>query len=301
MTADHLDGARPTERQSEAGFVADTWTNCKRWLVKTSRNPFVTFTSLVQPVIFFVLMAEVFGAVAGGAIQSAVGEDVHYVTYLTPAIVIQSALAAASVSGIGLVVDMDTGMFEKTLASPMHRGAMFLGKVLAEVVRIVVQTAIILGCGYLLLFLKTGASPSDYVAVGVPGLLGVIAIAVVFAGAFMAFSNVVALVTRDEEATILIANLLTFPLLFLSSAFLPLSVLPEWIQAAAALNPVTYGVDGVRALLLGEDVSTTLELAIFGGLWNTVVPAIAVLAVCNLVLGAVALWLLRRASRAEVQ
>lgn len=304
-SSDSIDGdgfdVEPPRRAETSGFAADSWTNCKRWLVKTSRNPFVTFTSLVQPVIFFVLMAEVFGAVAGGALESAVGEDVHYVTYLTAAIVIQSALAAASVSGIGLVVDMDSGMFEKTLASPMDRRAMFLGKVGAEVARIVVQTAIILACGYGLLYLKTGDSPSAFLATGIPGLFGVIGIAVVFAGAFMAFSNIVALVTRDQEATILIANSLTFPLLFVSSAFLPLEVLPGWIQTAATCNPITYGVDGVRAIMLGEDVSTALAVSAFGGLWDTVIPAVLVLLGFNVVLGAVAIRLLRRASRAAVR
>lgn len=313
MSADTVDGTgragdgthefdvEPPRPAGSRSFLADSWTNCKRWLVKTSRNPFVTFTSLVQPIIFFVLMAEVFGAVAGGAIESAIGGDVHYVTFLTAAIVIQSALAAASVSGIGLVVDMDSGMFEKTLASPMDRRAMFLGKVGAEVVRIVFQTAIILACGYALLYWKTGDGPGAFVETGVVGVLGVIGIAVVFAGAFMAFSNVVALVTRDQEATILIANSLTFPLLFVSSAFLPLAVLPDWIQTAAKLNPITYGVDGVRAIMLGEDVSTALEVSAFGGLWDSVIPALLVLVGFNVVLGAVAIRLLRRASRATVR
>jgi len=289
------------QRAQGTGAIGDIWISVKRWLVKTSRNPFVTFTSLVQPVIFFVLMAEVFGAVAGGALTNAVGADVSYVTYLTPAIVVQSALAAASISGIGLVIDMDSGMFEKTLASPMGRGTMFLGKVFAEVVRIVVQTAIILGCGAVLLYLETGDGPGTFLETGVAGFLGVLAITILFAGAFMSFSNIVALVTRDKEATILIANSLTFPLLFVSSAFLPLQVLPDWINTVATVNPITYGVDGVRAAVLGEDVMTVIDVTAFGGAWNTIVPAIAVLVVFNVVLGAIAVRLLHRASRAAVQ
>ncbi|MDT3436528.1 ABC transporter permease [Haloarcula sp. 1CSR25-25] len=99
----------------------------------------------------------------------------------------------------------------------------------------------------------------------------------------------------------MIANLLTFPLLFVSSAFLPLDILPDWIQAVAVANPITYGVDGIRALMLGEDVMSVFEVTAFTGLWNTVVPAIAVLLGFNAVLGGIAVHLLRRASRAEVQ
>jgi ABC-2 type transport system permease protein len=296
--ADESDTAQKAPGNSS---VSDMQISVKRWLVKTSRNPFVTFSSLIQPVIFFVLMAEVLGAIVGGALAQTVGSDINYITYLTPAIVIQSALAAAAVSGIGLVADMDSGMFEKLLASPMNRGAMFLGKVLSEVVRIVVQTTIILLLGYVMLYFQSGASVRSFLQTGLLGIIGVIAVAVIFGGAFMAFSNIVALVTRDQEATTMIANLLTFPLLFISSAFVPLEVLPGWIQSVAVVNPITYGVDGVRAFMLGQNVMTVFDVTAFSGLWNTVVPAIAVLIGFNVVLGAIAVHLLNRASKAEVQ
>mgnify|MGYP000227020205 CR=1 FL=1 len=289
------------QRASRNSAVTDARISFKRWLLKTSRNPYVTFSSLVQPIIFFVLMAEVLGAIAGGAVSQSVQSSVSYVTYLTPAIIIQSALAAAAVSGIGLVDDMETGMFDKTLLSPMHRSSMFLGKVLSEVVRITVQTGVILGLGYLLLVLKPGASPDQYLQTGPLGILGILVVTVIFGGVFMAYSNIVALVTRDREATVMIANLLTFPLLFISSAFVPLELLPDWIQAVAVANPITYGVDGIRALILGQDVMTVFEVTTFGGLWNTVVPAVAVLVGFNVVLGGTAVRLLKRASKAEVQ
>lgn len=294
-------GSDTAQKAPGNSSVADMQISVKRWLVKTSRNPFVTFSSLIQPVIFFVLMAEVLGAIVSGALAQTVGNDINYITYLTPAIVIQSALAAAAVSGIGLVDDMDTGMFEKLLASPMDRGAMFLGKVLSEVVRIVVQTTIILLLGYVMLYLQSGASVGSYLQTGLLGFIGVIAIAVIFGGAFMAFSNIVALVTHDQEATTMIANLLTFPLLFISSAFVPLEVLPGWIQSVAVVNPITYGVDGVRAFMLGQNVMTVFDVTAFSGLWNTVIPAVAVLIGFNVVLGGIAVHLLNRASKAKVQ
>jgi len=289
------------QRASGNSAVTDARISFKRWLVKTSRNPYVTFTSLVQPIIFFVLMAEVLGAIAGGAVSQSVQSGVTYVTYLTPAIIIQSALAAAAVSGIGLVDDMETGMFDKTLLSPMHRSGMFLGKVLSELVRITAQTGIILGLGYLLLVLKPGASPDQYLQTGPVGFLGILVVTLIFSGVFMAYSNIVALITRDREATVMIANLLTFPLLFISSAFVPIELLPNWIQAVAVVNPITYGVDGIRALMLGQDVLSVFEVTAFTGLWNTVLPAVAVLLGFNIVLGGVAVSLLKRASKSEVQ
>jgi len=294
---------RPDGDRSKAsgnGFATDMQISFRRWLLKTARNPFVTFTSLVQPIIFFVLMAEVFGALASGALSGSLG-GVHYVTYLTPAIVLQSALAAAAVSGIGLVDDMETGMFDKTLISPMNRAAMFAGKLGSELVRIVVQMLIIFGLGYIFLSLTAGGSVDQYHQTGIGGLLGVLLVTVLFGGVFMAYSNIVALLTRDREATIMVSNLLTFPLLFVSSAFLPLEALPTWIQTLAVVNPVTYGVDGLRALMLGKDVTTVIEISAFPGLWNTLAPAIAVLGGFVVVLGSIAVALLNRASRADVQ
>jgi ABC-2 type transport system permease protein len=101
---------------------------------------------------------------------------------------------------------------------------------------------------------------------GLARLLGIVVVTVIFGSVFMAYSNIVALVTRDREATIMIANLLTFPLLFVSSAFVPLEVLPNWIRTVAILNPVTYGVDAIRALILGQDVLTVFDITVFGGL-----------------------------------
>ena len=189
---------------------------------------------------------------------------------LVPAIAVQVSLAAAITSGIGLVNDIENGMFEKTLVSPMNRSAVFLGKTLAEVVRITAQVAIVLGLGVVL-----GAE----IATGLVGAVAIAGICVLFSVWFTAFSNVLAVVTRDEESTIIGANLLQLPLLFVSSAFLPLPALPTWIQTVATFNPITYGVDATRAVMLGEDTMTVIDVTAFGGAWNTIVPAIAVLVV----------------------
>lgn len=295
------DGATTGRSGGSSGrrFGRDLWIVLKRWLLKTTRNPFVVVSSLIQPIIFLVLFTEVFGQVTGGALEEAIGMDVSYITFLTPAIIIQSALVAAAGSGIGLVDDMENGMFEKMLVSPLNRGAIFLGKALSEVVRIVFQTAIILVLGFGLLYLNEGNA--TFVETGILGVVGIIAITIVFAVWFTAFSNVVAIITQDQESTIIGANLLTFPLLFVSSAFLPVEVLPGWIQTVAALNPITYGVDAVRSIMLGRDVMTVIEVSAFGGVWDALVPATVVLLALDLAFGIVAVVLLTRTASSDVE
>lgn len=282
-------------------FHTDVWINLKRWLLKTVRNPFVVVSSLLNPVIFLVLFTEVFGQVTGGALESSLGEGVSYVTYLVPAIIIQTALIAASSSGIGLVDDIESGMFEKVLVSPMSRSAVFLGKALSEVARIVIQVIIVLVLGYVLLWFDTGGAVDQYIATGLLGAIGIIAISIVFAIWFTAFSNIVALLTRDQESTIIGANLLQLPLLFVSSAFLPVRILPGWIQTVATINPVTYGVDAVRALMLGRDVLWVIDVNAFGGIWNTLIPALAILVALDLLLGGIAVGFLNRAASSKVR
>ncbi|MFB6298185.1 MAG: ABC transporter permease [Salinirussus sp.] len=284
-------GASGAPERSSNSFAGEVWVNFRRWNLKAVRNPFVLVVSLVQPIIFLVLFTQVFGNVATGAINRG-GGGLSYETYLVPAIAIQVAIAAAATSGVGLVNDIENGMFEKVLVTPMSRTAVFLGKTAAELLRIAVQIGIILGLGTLL-----GAN----VALGLSGAVGIVAVGVVFSLWFVGFSNTLAVITKDQESTIIGANLLQFPLLFLSSAFLPLRVLPEWIQLLAAVNPVTYGVDAARALMLDADVMEVLAVTGFGPLGNTLVPALAVLVGLDLLFGGVAVYMLRRASSSKVR
>ena len=289
-TSDRVDTGAVS--MSSNSFAGDVWVNFKRWNLKAIRNPFVLVVSLVQPVIFLVLFTEVFGSVAGQAVQDSLGPGVTYESYLVPAIAIQVSLAAAVTSGVGLVNDIENGMFEKVLVSPMNRTAVFVGKTAAELFRIAVQIAIILGLGTLL-----GAN----IETGVVGALGIVGVGVLFSLWFVAFSNSLAVLTRDQESTIIGGNVLQFPLLFLSSAFLPVESLPGWIQTFARLNPVTYGVDAARSLMLDRNTMTVIELDSFDGVLNGVVPGVAVLTVIGVGFGAVAVFLLSRATSADVQ
>ncbi|WP_096393169.1 ABC transporter permease [Halorubrum trapanicum] len=287
----HADGGHVRATPSSNSFLSDFWVNFVRWNRKAMRNPFVVVGSLVQPIIFLVLFTQVFGQIATSALGGGAG-GITYETFLLPAIAMQVSLAAAAGSGIGLVNDMEEGMFEKTLVMPMSRAAMFLGKTAAEILRIVVQIGIILALGAVL-----GAN----VATGFLGAVGILGVGILFSLWFVALSNIMAIVTRDQESTIIGANLLQFPLLFVSTAFLPLSAMPDWIRVVATYNPITYGVDAARALMLDRDVMTVVEVTRFGGIWDTLVPAIAVLLALDLLLGGVMVYLLNRASSSAVQ
>ena len=92
-----------------------------------------------------------------------------------------------------------------------------------------------------------------------------------------------------------------FPLLFLSSAFRPLNALPGWVQTFAKFNPVTYGVDAARAIVLGKDVMEVVNVTSFSGMWNTIIPALGVLLAFAVVLGGLAVFSIRRGTSTDVE
>lgn len=231
---------------------------------------YIVFFTLVQLVVWLLLFTQVFESIA----QLPGFESGSYLAFFAPAVVIQIALFAANSSGINLVFDMREGVFNKLLASPTNRTAMFVGKTLAEAVVTSVQVVIVL-----VLALVLGAT----VETGFLGAFSIIALALLFSIGFAALSNIVALITQNEDATILVTNFLALPLLFVSTAFLPETLLPEWVQTVSVVNPVTYGVDAVRVLMLD------------GWVWSVLGPSIIGLVVFDLLFGVVAMTLMKRA------
>jgi ABC-2 type transport system permease protein len=289
------------QRATGNSFPVDVWITLKRWLQKAVRNSAMVFEALLSPFIFLILFTQVFGELAEGPIQELYGADVNYVIFLTPAIIVVTAMTVAIQSGTGLIDDMESGMFEKILVSPTHRGAMLLGKSLVDVIRVIIQSAMILVLGYILLWIYSGGSVGTYIQTGLGGVLGIFAIIIVYSLWFTAFSNIIALVTQDVTSASIWMYMVHYSLIFASSAFVPLNLLPKWMQIVATVNPVTYGVDALRALMLGQDVLTVFDVTAFSGIWNTVVPAVVVLGVFALVFGGIAVVLLGRVASSRVR
>ncbi len=280
-------------QRSKNSFIGDISANFKRWILKFVRSPHVLIMNLLQPVLFLLLFTEVFGKIASGPISGSLGNSsIEYITFLLPAIAMQVAITTGQGAGIGLVRDMEEWIFEKVMVSPMSTTAVFLGKTFSELVRISVQIIIILGLGILL-----GAE----VSTGVLGVFGIIFVGILFSMIFISLTTAIAMITKDQEAMMSIMMPIMFPLLFLSSAFLPLKILPTWIQTFATINPVTYGVDAARAIILGQDVMTVIDVTSFSGMWNTLIPAFIVMMAYILILGSFAVYTIKRETSTEAQ
>ena len=222
-------------------FAGETWGIFGRWILKTTRRPTILFFTLVQPIIWFFLFTEAFSAVGSiPGFQEITGTD-NYKTFFTAAVIVQTVIASALNSGIGMVEDLDSGYLDKLRVAPIRRSSILIGKVLSDGFRIVLQTIIIV-----VLALIAGV----VITTGFLGVVMILVIAAAFGVAWSGISTYVALTTKNAESTLVIGLLTTFPLLFLSTAVMPKPLLPEWVQSFSDINPISYVADGVRSLVI---------------------------------------------------
>ncbi len=237
---------------SVSSYVSEVNGIFGRWIKKTLRRPQFLFFSLVQPIVWFVLFTQAFQSIAsipGFAVYSGTSS---YVTFFSAAVIIQTVISSAMQSGMGMVTDLESGYMDKMRVAPIHRSAILMGKMLSDGVRIVIQTIVILILGFAL-----GVS----IAAGVGGLVLLLALAMAFGIAWSGISTFIGLATKNSEATLMISLLTTFPLLFLSTAMMPMHYLTSVVQSVATYNPMTYIANALHGLIISGFDWTTLFYA----------------------------------------
>jgi ABC-2 type transport system permease protein len=173
---------------------------------------------------------------------------------------------------MGIIEDLDRAIMDRFLVSPAHRSSLIVGRIAYELVTLGIQALIIGGVA-----LALGARFSG----GILGYAALTACAMLLGAAMAAVSDAVALVVRQRESVIGFSSFLVLPLSFLSAAFLPLNLVPDWIATAATFNPVNWAVEaGRQALAASPD-------------WSFVLPRIGGL----LAVAVAAMWLAVRAFR----
>jgi ABC-2 type transport system permease protein len=210
-----------------------------RDVLKSIRTPMLITASLAQPIIWLVLFSQTFRELADTPQLRALGYT-SYLTFLVPGMVVLSVLFTALQSGMATVTDVDTGMMDKFLISPIRRFSILLGRVAADALTMLIQGAIVLAVALLM-----GAT----VETGWLGALEMLGLATLFGVVWASLSNLIALRTRNSEMTMVAGLLLTLPALFLSPAFFPKPLQPEWLQAVAAWNPAAYVIETGQSLM----------------------------------------------------
>jgi ABC-2 type transport system permease protein len=243
----------------------------KRLLLALWRQPWFVAITLVQPMIWLLL----FGALFKKVIDIPGYHGGSYLEFLTPGIVIMSALFSAGWNGMSLIDAINRGIMDRFLVSPVWRGALIASGVLNVSVVIVIQSLVIVGVAF-----AAGASFSA-AAVGM-----MLVLAVLLGAPVAALSSALALVTRQEESLIGAVQFVVLPATFLSSGLMAANLMPGWIQDVARFNPVNWAVTASRTV---ASASTD---------WGLVGERAALLAALLLVCGWVATRALRVYQRA---
>ena len=220
-----------------------------RTIRESLRQPGVEVTNIFIPLFFLAVSTAAIGQVAGRAF----GVD-NYLGFQLPVAVLQAVAGSSSASGIAMVTDMERGYFDKLLLTPASRWSLIIGRVSADAVRAVFFSAVMLAAA--LIF---GAG----MHAGVGGVFVVLLMAAVFGAAYSGIGIFVAMRTANAQAA-QASFLLFFPLLFMAPAFAPKEIFAPWMQAVATVNPVTYMMEGIRELVLGDYASAAAVKAAGG-------------------------------------
>lgn len=225
-----------------AAFVSKTLAITELEIRKLRHDFTELITRAIQPVLWLLL----FGAVFARARIIPTG-GIPYLDFLTPGILAQSALFVSIFYGVGVIWERDLGITSKFLVSPTPRAALVLGKALSAGIRSLSQ-AVIIYLLALLLGVKLNWNPL--------ALAGVLLVVVLGAALFSTFSLIIACLVKTRERFMGIGQVLTMPLFFASNAIYPISLMPGWLQVTSHLNPLSYQVDALRALMLQNGVSS---------------------------------------------
>ena len=228
-----------TRTGSRASFaISDGWVLTKRNLISYVRKPDLLVFSTIQPVMFVLLFVYVFG----GAIEQILPKTIPYVDFLMPGIFVQTAIFTATQTGVGLADDLKKGLVDRFRSLPMARSAVLSGRTLADGVAILFQTLLMLGVAVLVGFRFHAGSLRAILAIA-----GVLSIGYAFTWIF-AFAG---LTLKSVEAVQAASFTVIFPFVFASSAFVPDTSFPGWLQAWSRVNPVSIWVETARLLTLG--------------------------------------------------
>jgi ABC-2 type transport system permease protein len=223
-------------------FIDKTLVIAELELRKLRHDPTELITRAVQPMLWLLVFGQVFARTR--AIPTG---NLSYIAFMAPGILAQSVLFVAIFYGIAIIWERDLGIVHKFLASPTPRPALVLGKAISAGLRSISQAVII----YILAVLLGVPMNWDVLA-----LAGVLLVVMLGAAFFSTFSLVIACLVKTRERFMGIGQVLTMPLFFASNAIYPIAMMPEWLQIISRINPLTYEVDALRALMVNGATSS---------------------------------------------
>jgi ABC-2 type transport system permease protein len=229
---------RPVDlRRATARAIYMIW---RRDLIRFWRDRTRAIGSLVQPLLFLVLVGTGLSSALRGAGTGGFRGGVDYLTFIYPGIIGMAVLFSSIFSGMSIIWDREFGFLKEVLVAPIDRSAVAIGKTLGGATQAMIQ-------GLVLLVL------APFVGVKLTPLAVVELVALIFCVAFglSAVGVAIAARMRSMMGFQFVLNFLVQPAFFLSGALFPITGLPAWMTLLTRLDPLSYGVDPIRRVVLG--------------------------------------------------
>lgn len=238
ITVEPTQHAAPSTYDARAHPVGDARTLAWRNLVNIRRNPQLLVFATIQPIVFVLMFRYVFG----GAINTASLGGVPYVDFLMPGVFVQTVVFGSLTTAVGLSTDLSLGLIERFRSLPIARSAVLVGRTTADLVRDLFVILLMCVVGFII---------GWRIGTNVWGFLGAVLVILAFAYSLCWVFAFVGLSVRDPETAQAASFPILAPLVFASSAFVPVSTMPGWLQPWAENQPVSVVVNAARALTIG--------------------------------------------------
>ncbi len=226
---------------SGAGLVRSTATVTRRALLRYVRTPQLIVMATIQMSMFFLIYRYLFG----GAIHIS---GLPYVDYLVPGFIATGVLFSGIGAAVATAEDLQQGFIDRLRSLPIPRGSVLAARAIADTAILILASAVTIGIAFAVGFRLHGSALDGLAAFG---------LVIAFGFAFEWLFITLGLFAGNAQAAQGM-GMIVFPFAFISSAYVPVASMPEWLRAFASHQPLTYMVDAVRALTLGPDAEALL-------------------------------------------
>ncbi len=229
-------------------YFSDSYVVFLRSLTLSLQNPIWILVSIIQPILYLALFGPLLVQVAG--VPGFPAGDAWQV--FVPGILVQLAMFGSLFVGFGIVAEWRSGVIERMLVSPASKNALITGRVLRDVIMLLIQSVILFGMAFLF-GLRIGPG-AIFVSLVLVGMLG---------AAFAYFSYAAGLWLKSEDVLAPMINSIALPLMLLSGILLPMSLAPRWLQIVSDFNPIKHVVEALRSVFRGEYLNFETILGLF--------------------------------------
>ena len=228
-------------------MIGDIYTIWLREMIRYVRSKSRIITSLAMPIIWLALL----GTAIGGMVKESpfLPSGMNYVQYIAPGIIGMTILFTSIFSGISIIFDREFGFLKEILVAPVSRLSIVLGKAFGGT-----TTAMIQGMIMFFLAIMLGVKFTSELGFGI-GFVVTIVFMLLIGLSFVSIGIAIASKIESMEGFQMIMSFLIMPMFFLSGALYPIKTLPEWLKVLTYIDPLTYGIDGLRYAIQGSSVA----------------------------------------------